>query len=666
MLLQKTSWRIKQLISHRKNNDFESRSNKLEDIFVQSEPQAGAAKRLSWKSRSPHGSSEFSLLGRTSTAQTRHSPQISKSTHSSVSSLCSCCDANLGANRPLSPGHLHPESLCFPPPTTKQNSDDGKASRLVYSDQRSTRPAPSLSKLDIKSLPATTIVSISSPTFDLLEALGLEPVDEGKTPTQIRRPSDETQTDIADNVEELIRETDEAFWAVGIALADAKAATEGWYDSDPRLIECNIKKPKFAPRKIRTPTSSIKVSMARSLSGSKPKPKRRKSTRKKKTLLGRTTRNIPPPPTNSPRWTLADVTTNVADVLSGKRFRIEADEMLTEERIQRLKSQSEIRFAAESRAESRASMDSAQSVNTEESTPTDPFHLESFSSRIAAAQNAAAIPAPARPPPEVPEKKTPAPSTLVEQRAEMGMAFKNLKFPDPLRRLRRNPVSQSLPLPTILESSPFPGRTTVLLPSTHFTLTSPLFRHGPIRIERAVGEPKESQGEEALDWTAFHMAISGTMDDGRTGNEWEGDEAGLEDIVDWWKGFGFQGYGKMERFTVRPGTKPIRRTNKGRSQIACPVPVRTLKPLPALREAMIGREKARIDTNTMASEGLAGTKQGRVSLAESLPPSPMLDLVLRNPSRDDEVIPMGFNLGHDLGDFLNWETHHVQTLFIDD
>jgi hypothetical protein len=162
------------------------------------------------------------------------------------------------------------------------------------------------------------------------------------------------------------------------------------------------------------------------------------------------------------------------------------------------------------------------------------------------------------------------------------------------------------------------------------------------------------------------MAISGTMDDGRTGNEWEGDEAGLEDIVDWWNGFGFQGYGKMERRAMRPGPTPKHRTNQRRSPIACPVPIRTLKPLPALREAMIGREQARMDTDTTPSAGLAGTKQRRVSLAESLPPSPMLDLVLPSPSQDDEVIPMGFNLGHDLGDFLNWEAHHVQTLFIDD
>ena len=43
----------------------------------------------------------------------------------------------------------------------------------------------------------------------------------------------------------------------------------------------------------------------------------------------------------------------------------------------------------------------------------------------------------------------------------------------------------------------------------------------------------------------------------------------------------------------------------------------------------------------------------------------MLDLVVLSQSgKDEEVpIPMGFNLGHDLGDFLNWEARHVQSVY---
>jgi hypothetical protein len=56
--------------------------------------------------------------------------------------------------------------------------------------------------------------------------------------------------------------------------------------------------------------------------------------------------------------------------------------------------------------------------------------------------------------------------------------------------------------------------------------------------------------------------------------------------------------------------------------------------------------------------------EGRSSSSgSSLPPSPMLKLVA-SPVMD-EMIPMGYNLGHDLGDFLNWETYHVTNTYSD-
>lgn len=59
-------------------------------------------------------------------------------------------------------------------------------------------------------------------------------------------------------------------------------------------------------------------------------------------------------------------------------------------------------------------------------------------------------------------------------------------------------------------------------------------------------------------------------------------------------------------------------------------------------------------------EGLEG---GRVKLREgvdSLPQSPMLDLVMTTGvDGSKEYVPMGYNLGHDLGDFLKWESENV-------
>ncbi|EFX00860.1 hypothetical protein CMQ_1941 [Grosmannia clavigera kw1407] len=60
------------------------------------------------------------------------------------------------------------------------------------------------------------------------------------------------------------------------------------------------------------------------------------------------------------------------------------------------------------------------------------------------------------------------------------------------------------------------------LPATPFSLVMPTYRHGPIRLARAEAEAKKTKAEassawivadDALDWTAFHMAILGGAGD---------------------------------------------------------------------------------------------------------------------------------------------------------
>jgi hypothetical protein len=94
------------------------------------------------------------------------------------------------------------------------------------------------------------------------------------------------------------------------------------------------------------------------------------------------------------------------------------------------------------------------------------------------------------------------------------------------------------------EGEPKPGYIT--LSSTPFSLTSPPFRHGPIRVDRR--RKNFSPEEEGLDWTAFQMAILGVMDDDRDTEkdeeDWRLGEAELGEITSWFSGFGF-GIGKM-------------------------------------------------------------------------------------------------------------------------
>ncbi|KAM7209023.1 hypothetical protein V8F20_000632 [Naviculisporaceae sp. PSN 640] len=65
---------------------------------------------------------------------------------------------------------------------------------------------------------------------------------------------------------------------------------------------------------------------------------------------------------------------------------------------------------------------------------------------------------------------------------------------------------------------------------------------------------------------------------------------------------------------------------------------------------------------TLNHIGLAidSSRRPSVESVQSLPQSPMLDLVVsRDVAGDEYVVPMGFNLGHDLGDFLKWEAENV-------
>lgn len=53
-------------------------------------------------------------------------------------------------------------------------------------------------------------------------------------------------------------------------------------------------------------------------------------------------------------------------------------------------------------------------------------------------------------------------------------------------------------------------------------------------------------------------------------------------------------------------------------------------------------------------------KRGIRESIDSLPQSPMLDLVMTTGvDGSKDFVPMGYNLGHDLGDFLKWESEHV-------
>ncbi|KAH9209678.1 hypothetical protein DL95DRAFT_476563 [Leptodontidium sp. 2 PMI_412] len=768
MLLQKTSWRIKHFISPTKHSSLEKSGNNFDDgRSPRTRLPTSTPKRLSWLSQT--SSSDSPPLRRASSNATTRSHHLAPSgstAHSSASSLCSCdCEANPAPIEHslfgVEPPPPLPELLYLPPLSPEDTSPDAKTWRLIFQEPFSRPLIPDELRLGTK-ISLTTEFGTGSPFDDSVGVLSTGLIDDDRTPTQsLRYTGESDMEDFSENVEQLIRETDQAFQAVGTALADAKAATKGWYQpSRPAPL-----KPTSIARGILKmhSRSPLKSPSLRSVSVSKSKKKR--PAKKKTNLFDRTSPKVPPPPANTPaRWTLTDVTANMAGVFSGKMFRTEVDEMLTPGRIQQIKNE---------KAESarKISMESVRSFETDGSTPTEPFHLESLSSRITAAQqDSPPFTSPDLPPPVTPQAsppvstKTPPPrparpeESLSQPSSRSGMVFNNFSFatpPVPPRAPRRSSTSRTpFLLPTIPEISPLnltptqfsfsnssssanssrpsltviPPPTHIFLTSTNFTLTAPLFRHGPIRLDRLLRDRKgSSPEEEALDWIAFQMAIAGTIEldehfgDLRDDAQWESDEAEIDDIVDWWASFGFESYGRMENEVdvgEKDGLAP---------PVPFPVPVLPV-PISNIEQKNPGREELERDDseffqkrtwktwtdnppppippprNYNTGPRMAGWKPyiptthatkippiplapftapyppqistlstppappRRPSLAESLlslPPSPMLDLVVSTEAgKDEEVsIPMGFNLGHDLGDFLNWEARHVQSLY---
>lgn len=138
-------------------------------------------------------------------------------------------------------------------------------------------------------------------------------------------------------------------------------------------------------------------------------------------------------------------------------------------------------------------------------------------------------------------------------------------------------------------------------------------------------------------------------------------EREADDILHWFSSFGFQGWGRLcgDESLVENGGKHQNLTRRKRREDIERASVLESQ-VPSSRQ---GEDlKQSFDTEKIVFSGNGDGDADEE--AESLPPSPMLELVLGSPCKD-EVIPMGFNLGHDLGDFLRWETDHVQTLFVD-
>ncbi|KAF5012125.1 hypothetical protein FDECE_1774 [Fusarium decemcellulare] len=528
-----------------------------------------------------------------------------------------------------------------------------------------------------------------------------------------------------DSVDRLIRETDEAFKAVGSALREARRSSQTSVllpsPPSPPGIPTFHKHSKSMPlptgfhrhsnraREDSSASSSLRSSPDRRSSVKKPQ---RKKNHHHIGHIGHVGTRFSRSPIRAPRWTLSE---NVTDILTGQRFRrIEADEMLTPDRIEALrKKREEEQQLDDERLKRRYSSDSARSIESDNSeTDVEPFHLDELASRISLAtrpvENSATV-IEAAPPSVAPDLDV-VHQDFSKHDGETGddesiksAQYKEDDLPEdsvtpqlppknparfglePLRKLPSIPEVM-VTTPDNTQLHPSIGRESqaktdlkaeenddfFYLKSTPYTLTNPSFRHGPITFAKSDMGKSIKTVDDTLDWTAFQMAILGGAGDLLQDMSSEEDTKQVEEISSWFESFGFETYGVLIPEDVPSMRSSSRSTLSSTpstidTDIDLPIPVGAEFPsgfwnAPAPGQAL---DKAKFFNSTGLKRWVGERRRKRHSShssAESLPPSPMMPLVVHMGDGDDDIpdtVPMGYNMSHDLGDFLRWEAQNV-------
>ncbi|KAF4841075.1 hypothetical protein CGCSCA4_v009643 [Colletotrichum siamense] len=528
------------------------------------------------------------------------------------------------------------------------------------------------------------------------------------TPASSASRTDNSPDDWSLNVQDLIRETDEAFKAVGTAIEEAKVAVSSFNTPETRRPSsptiANMDSPLMwstKPHAIANSTPPLPPPV-RSVSGSSTSRPRRKKSKKVKRSKSRSKKNA--------RWQLGE---EVVDILSGQFFRkMEVNELLSPDHLQALRAGRD--------TQARISSDTARTVDTDGSeTPVEPFHLQDLPRRIGAAGVGMVVTSsdtvshskPLDPAvrrrfsvkEKSPRRKKPAAAPARDSTTRDTAEIDDMAAPPPppaKNPLRFAPRPQAPQLPTIPEVIiTTPDTTTysdttqkqatrtfapvdeddfVFLQSTNYTLNHPNLRHGQIRFPKSdVVQGMKIDPDDTLDWTAFQMAILGGAGDlfsdpSDFSQRSEAEETA--DLVDWFEEFGFDHHGllissaaaaaalagpaSVSASTTASEYSPMSSVS---TDINLPIPVEFEHPSGFWNEGKFDASKFLTKGCNIRRWTMEGhpKRYNRESI-ESLPPSPMMDLVMvRGTDGEAEVVPMGYNLGHDLGDFLRWEAEHV-------
>jgi hypothetical protein len=369
MLLSKTGWRIKRLISQKREDTMvdTGRASQSEERSTRQQ-----SRHQSWLSQPPKDANSLMLRRTNSITPTRTTlslPPI-QTAHSSASSLCSC---NYDGNppHPLSQSELPlltPKILYLDLEESTPNTSDAQKWRKIFEG-----PLSSMATTSTVFPSSTSAVGLDSKSkpHEGLSLLSQDEEDGDKTPTQddLNGMDDKTEIPWSPNVQQLIEQTDEAFKAVGFVLANSKSSNQEWYPDDDAATD-RTRQPRIVLRK------QHKAPVARAASVSKPK--RRKSEKQKTGIKPVKS----PTPTSSPRWTLSEVTDGMTGLLTGKGFNrgtAVAEATLISGGVGQLKIDSKTELASEE-----FSRTTASGLIRDLTTPIEPFYLQDLPSRICA------------------------------------------------------------------------------------------------------------------------------------------------------------------------------------------------------------------------------------------------------------------------------------------
>ncbi|KAK8104275.1 uncharacterized protein PG998_011308 [Apiospora kogelbergensis] len=659
--------------------------------------------------------------------------------HSSASSVCSC-DYHGEFASPRAAG-LRRSPLCSISSTTitTRDKDDWSdrsyrlSSATSYGSEGPSFLSPSKEPERAQRLvPHKTIGSGSS--FGSFEALSSNPPEHKEISSAQEDNNKEPSSDLSITIQRLVQETDQAFKAVGSALAESKTMQNS-YNETPRLPPLDLENdpqpmtPSTLKHSPKRPSYSVYPKVAAppvlERKSSVTRPKRANSKRAGQMKPQRKAAAVKYVPKQY--GTRHKFSENVSGLFSGRRFKkIEPDEMLTPTQIEQYRLRRLSKLKTENTSE-----DAIVPVEIESTdTPIDPFNMDDLPSRIGSSgvKWSTDTPVDDKPDPDLfgePVKSDfsiqqgddelflgsmpdrPAPAIPGD---EMLSKHASCPAPPPKSHLRGMPRKQLPALPVIpeltvstdvgdelfIDTSLTPRDSEyhedyVFLRSSACTITMPLFKHGPIRLAKSDLIPDPKLGaEEGLDWTAFQMAILGGAGDWFSDSEdtirqREAEEAA--DLMDWWDEWHFERAGglvKKETEQLPSPTSTITESGEDYSDFSYSDIERNNPYSPNHRWQQTMQEAATEGRSLELSMPPRATCHGfwdedhdklynsggvqrwttegkpeRESLL-SLPQSPMLDFTLVTSDNGDvDFVPMGYNLGHDLGDFLKWEAENV-------